>query len=60
MNKITSEVEQALRAAQSAEEASFWAVPDTEWQAAFQAAWLQDKCGFTCAIGSESQLLWGE
>ena len=60
MNKITSEVEQALRAAQAAEEASFWACPDPEWQAAFQAAWLHEMFGFTCAIGAESQLLWGE
>ena len=48
----------ALKAAQDAAAAVFWAYPDKDWQARFQAKWLRNQ-GFAPLVVVEG-IVWGE
>jgi hypothetical protein len=55
---ITAAQLAAMRLAQDQAAAQFWAYPDAEWQAAFQAEWLMANLGVSCARDEEGRT-WG-
>ncbi len=59
MMKLTEEQVAAMKAAQDAAAAAFWAYPSAEWQMGFQADWLQSQLGVSTATGPDG-LVWGE
>jgi len=59
MIKIDQLTVDELKDAQDKASEGFWTYPDSDWQEAFQAQWLEDRIGSRIATSPDG-LVWGK